>query len=185
MINHISIAVHNTKRVAEVLAELWNGYVFPFPPSPDSYFVLADDGRGSAVEVTPINTVLIPGEGFPPEENFDATTPTEEYEAKFVESDFSPRYTATHLAINTLLSAEEVKQIANREGWRTITANRGGGAFQLIEVWVENRFMLEVFTPEMTVRYVEVMKPQFLAQAMENMPLPPNQVVANELNLIG
>jgi hypothetical protein len=73
MINHISIAVRNPEKVAGVLAELWGGFVVPFPPAPNSFMVLANDGRGSAVEVTPIDTVLIPGEGFPPEENFDIT----------------------------------------------------------------------------------------------------------------
>ena len=75
MINHISIAVNDTKKVAGVLAELWNGTVIPFPPAPDSFMVLANDGRGSAVEVTPINTVLVPGEGFPPEDGFDDQYP--------------------------------------------------------------------------------------------------------------
>jgi hypothetical protein len=30
MINHISISAHNPEKVANVFAELWNGYVFPF-----------------------------------------------------------------------------------------------------------------------------------------------------------
>ncbi|HEY0658150.1 MAG TPA: hypothetical protein VGD05_06735 [Pyrinomonadaceae bacterium] len=47
MINHISIGVNNPEKVAGVLAELWDGYAFPFPPSPNSYFVLAGDGTGS------------------------------------------------------------------------------------------------------------------------------------------
>ncbi len=37
MINHISIAVHNPKKVADVIAELWDGIVVPFPPAPDSF----------------------------------------------------------------------------------------------------------------------------------------------------
>ena len=53
MINHISIAVNEPERVANVLAELWDGIVFPFPPAPDSFFVIANDGKGTAVEVTP------------------------------------------------------------------------------------------------------------------------------------
>jgi hypothetical protein len=36
MINHISIAVDEPQRVANVLAEIWDGMVFPFPPAPDS-----------------------------------------------------------------------------------------------------------------------------------------------------
>jgi hypothetical protein len=179
MINHISIAVRNPEKVAGVLAELWDGFVVPFPPAPDSFMVLANDGRGTAVEVTPIDTVLIPGEGFPPGENFDSSVPTEEYEAKFVKSDFAPQYVATHLNINTQLNEAEVKAIAKRENWRVLTCNRGEGLFQLIELWVEDRFMLEVMTPEQTARYVEVLQPEFLAQAF-GIHIP-----ANNLSLIG
>ena len=182
MINHISIAVENPEKVAGVLAELWNGMVFPFPPAPGSFFVLANDGRGSAVEVTPLNTILVPGEGLPPEEGFDTTTPTEEYEAKFVTSDFSPRYIATHLNINTPLSEAEVKEIARREGWRVLTCNRDRGLFQLIEVWIEDRFMLEVMTPEQTARYVEITSPEFIAEFF-GQQIPPT--TPENLNLIG
>lgn len=171
MINHISIGVENPEHVANFLAEIWNGYSFPFPPSPDSFIVVADDGKGTAVEVTPINIVLEPGDGFPALEGFDKTTPTEEFEARFVFGGESPKYVATHLAINTRLSESEVKAMAHREGWRTLTCNRGGGMFQLVEIWIENRFMLEVFTPEMTARYIEIMEPRFMAEAMQ-LPLP-------------
>ncbi len=184
MINHISIAVENPEKVANVLAELWNGMVLPFPPAPDSFIVLANDGRGSAVEVTPSNTILVPGEGLPPEEGFDANTLTEEYEAKFVTSDFAPPYVATHLNINTNLSEEEVKEIANREGWRVLTCNRDRGLFQLVEVWIENRFMLEVMTPEQTARYVEITSPEFIAQIFGGQ-IPPTELMTENSNLIG
>ena len=186
MINHISIAVNDTEKVANVLAEIWGGFVIPFPPAPNSFMVLANDGRGSAVEVTPIDTVLIPGEGFPPEESFDPNTPTEEYEAKFVQSDFTPRYVATHLNINTNLSEAEVKAIARREGWRVLTCNRGEGLFQLVELWIEDRFMLEVMTPEQTARYIEVTRPEFIAQAFgDAFQIPVPQAPAENLSLIG
>lgn len=183
MINHISIGVNNPEKVAGILAELWNGIVLPFPPSPNSFIVLANDGKGSAVELTPINTILVPGEGMPEEENFDATTLTEEYEAKFVESDFSPRYVATHLNVNTHLNEAEVKAIGRREGWRTLTCNRDKGLFQLIEIWIEDRFMIEVFTPEMTKRYLEITDPAFLAAAFGNFSAP-NTVSASNLKLV-
>lgn len=182
MINHISIAVENPEKVANVLAELWNGMVLPFPPAPGSFIVLANDGRGSAVEVTPLNTVLVPGEGLPPEEGFDANTPTEKYEAKFVTSDFSPRYIATHLNISTHLSESEIKEIARREGWRVLTCNRDRGLFQLIEIWIEDRFMLEVMTPEQTARYVEITDPEFIAEFF-GQQIPPT--ATENLNLIG
>ena len=184
MINHISIGAHNPEKVAGVLAELWGGTVIPFPPCPNSFMALAGDDRGTAVEVTPANTVLVPGEGLPPEENFDAATPTEEYEAKFVAGDAAPRYVATHLNISTHLSEREVKAIAGREGWRVVTCNRGEGLFQLIELWLEDRFMLEVMTPEQTARYVEVLSPESIA-AMQAQFLPAVPEAATELNLVG
>lgn len=185
MINHISIAAENPEKVAGVLTELWDGAMaIPFPPCPGGYIVIANDGRGSGVEIVPHKTVLVPGEGLPPEENFDLATPTEEHEAKFVQSDFAPPFVATHLNINTNLSEAEVKEIARREGWRVLTANRDKGFFQLIEIWVENRFMLEVMTPEQTKRYVEITDPVFLAQAFGSQ-IPPTETVTEQLNLIG
>ena len=184
MINHISIGVHNPEKVANVLNELWNGYAYPFPPSPKSFIVFADDNRGTLVEIIPINTVLVPGKGLPNEENFDINTPTREYEGAFVSSDFSPNFTATHLNINTNLSEAEIKAIAAREGWRCFTANRENGLFQLIELWIEDRFLLEVNTPEMTAKYVEMAQPQNWANFLQ-LPFEPKLQVPNNLNLIG
>lgn len=185
MINHISIAVNEPERVANVLAEIWDGMVFPFPPAPGSFFVVANDGKGSAVEVTPAGTIIVPGEGLPPEDDTNAAT--EEFEARFVKSDFVPRYVATHLNINTRKNIEQIRAIAKREGWRVLVANRGEGLFQLVEVWVENQFMLEVMTPEQTARYVEITSPEFIAKAMEmHPPTPPTvDTVVENLNVIG
>ena len=183
MINHISIAVNDPQRVANVLAEIWDGMVFPFPPAPNSFFVIANDGRGTAVEITPAGTVLVPGEGLPDENDADA--PTEEFEAKFVQSDFRPTYVATHLNISTKKSIEEIRDIANREGWRVLVCNRGEGLFQLIEVWIENSFMLEVMTPEQTARYVEITDPAFIAQAFAGAFDAHLAVKGENLNLIG
>lgn len=184
MINHISIGAHNPENVAGVLAELWNGYAYPFPPSPNSFIVFADDDRGTLVEITPINTVLVPGEGLPDEENFSLETPTGEHEAKFVSSDFSPKFVATHLNINTKLNEAEIKAIAKREGWRCFTANRENGLFQLIELWIEDRFLLEVNTPEMTAMYLELAQPQNWANLLE-MPFQPKTERPSEMSLIG
>ena len=62
--------------------------------------------------------------------------------------------------------------------------------FQLIELWVENTFMLEVMTPEMTERYIEITQPEFVKQAFEGMEeifpsAPPSSIPSAELNLIG
>ena len=185
MINHISIAAENPEKVAGFLTQLWDGAMaIPFPPCPGGYIVIANDGRGSGVEIIPHKTVLVPGEGLPAEENFSMNTLTEEYEAKFVQSDFAPPFVATHLNINTNLSEAAVKEIAQREGWRVVTCNRDRGLFQLIEVWIEDRFLLEVMTPEQTKRYLEITDPAFLAQAF-GAPIPPTETVTEQLNLIG
>ena len=188
MINHISIAVNEPERVANFIAELWDGRVYPFPPAPDSFFVLADDGKGTAVEISPAGTVLIPGEGLPDENDLGAET--SQYEAKFVQSEYVPRYVATHININTEKSIQEVRELADREGWRVLVCNRGGGLFQLVEVWVENTFMLEVMTPEQTARYIEITDPKFMEAAFEvalknNYPAPTLEKIPAELNLIG
>lgn len=183
MINHISVGVENPGNVAKVMAELWDGYAFPFPPSPGGYIVFADDGRGSAVEFVPANIELLPGTGLPSDENFSIETPTEEFEGSFQYAERAPKYISVHLAVNSPLSETEVKAIARREGWRVMTANRAGGMFQLIEIWVENRFMIEVFTPEMTARYVEIATPQSWAGFLQ-IPFEVRPVRPNNLNLI-
>lgn len=170
MINHVSIAVNDPERVANFVAELWDGRVYPFPPAPGSFFVLANDGRGSALEITPAGTVIIPGKGMPDENDLSAVT--EEYEAHFVKSEYVPQYVATHININTQKSIDEIRELAKREGWRVLVCNRGEGLFQLVEVWVENNLMLEVMTPEQTARYIEITSPAFMeaafADAMKN-----------------
>ena len=187
MINHISIAANEPERVGNFLAKLWDGIVFPFPPSPGSYIVFANDGKGTAVEVLPSGTALVPGEGLPDENDLNAAT--EEFEGQFVQSELKPRYVATHLNISTEKSIEEVRDLAKSEGWRVLVCNRDRGLFQLIEVWIENTFMLEVMTPEQTQRYVQITDPEFIKSAigdlMSQTSQPVNRPVPAELNLIG
>ncbi|MCW5959627.1 MAG: hypothetical protein KIS76_05645 [Pyrinomonadaceae bacterium] len=171
MINHISIGAENTENVANVLAEICGGYAMPFPPSPNSWIVVVDDGLGSAIEVTPNNVILEPGEGLPPESDYDITFPTEEYEAKFIETDKTEGFTGTHLNLNTMISEADLFALAKREGWRALKANRGAGTFQLIEIWIENRFMLEVMTPAMTEVYQNLMNSKTYAEWL-NIPVP-------------
>ena len=186
MINHISIAVNEPEKVANVLAEIWDGIVYPFPPAPDSFFVLANDGRGSALEIIPNGTVLVPGEGMPDENDLEAAT--EEYEAKFIQSELKPRYVATHININTQKSIEEIREIARREDWRVLVCNRGEGLFQLVEVWIENTLMLEVMTPEQTARYIEITNPAFMEKAFSgafDAHIEVSKQAQENLNVIG
>lgn len=172
MINHISFGVNNPEKVANVIAELWGGVAMPFPPSPGGYAAFADDGRGTMVELVPIDVHLIPGTDYPDEATFTKDTPTEEFEGSFVAGNEPSLFGSVHLNINSPLDEDSIKAIAKREGWRCFTANRGGGLFQLIEFWVENRFMIEVNTPEMTEVYQKTVTPENWAAFLQ-MPLPP------------
>jgi hypothetical protein len=149
MIHHISIGAKDPQRVARVIAELWQTEALPFPPVPGSYIVIADDKHGTAIEVTPLGTEILPGEG-------DA-------EARSRVNDDASPFTATHAAISVPLSTGRVKEIAAREGWRTGTFERGG-AFQVVEFWVEDRLMLELLPPEMAQRYLDFLTTRNFAE---------------------
>jgi len=172
MINHMSIGVNNPEKVANILAELWGGVAMPFPPSPGGFVALADDGKGTIVEFVPADVQLVPGTGYPDEATFTKETKTDDYEATFVPGNETSLFGSVHLNINSPHNEETIKAIAKREGWRCFTANRGGGIFQLIELWIENRFLLEVNTPEMTEAYQSMVNPENWAKFLE-MPLPP------------
>jgi hypothetical protein len=147
MIHHISIAARDPRRVAEVLAELWQGYSMPFPPFPGAYIIMPGDEHGSAIEVSPLGTELVPGgdgEELQPVSNTNA----------------SP-YTATHAALSVPVSEERIKEVAARAGWRAETFDRG--PFSVVEVWVENRLLIEMLPPAMQGDYLASMKPDTLA----------------------
>ena len=172
MINHISIGANNPERTANVIAELWGGYAFPFPPSPGGWVAMADDGRGTMVEVVPSHVQLVPGIGFPEAEGFTQETVTDDYEATFEPDNDVTLFGSAHLNINSPLNEDAIKAIAKREGWRCFTANRSRGLFQLIVFWIEDRFLIEVNTPEMTAKYQELMTAENYAKFLES-PMPP------------
>ena len=110
--------------LAEMIAEIWGGEAFPFPPiSDDGWIALAGDERGSAMEVYPIDVVLRESDG-----DADAHG---EYTGKTA-------FTATHGAMATSLTSEAVLAIAEREGWPAKYRKRGG-MFGVIELWIEGR----------------------------------------------
>lgn len=145
MIFHLSFAARDPQRAAQVVAELWGGEAFPFPPvARGSWVAISGDERGSTMEVYPFGAELHPVEG-----DADAV-------ARMVPD--APSHVATHAAIATHLSVAEVEALAARHGWQTKYRKRGG-VFGVIEFWVENSFLLEVLTPEMQAEYVGFMSP--------------------------
>lgn len=140
MLYHVSIAADDPAHVAGVMAEIMGGESLPFPPVSDNgWIVLTDDAHRSALEVYPAGTVLREADG-----DADARG----------EISGQDRFTATHAAIGTEMSSGGVFAIAARENWPAKYRKRGG-AFGVIELWVEGRQMLEILTPEMQAEYVE------------------------------
>ncbi len=143
MIFHVSIAAGEPQRVAGVIAELWRGAALPVPPLADgSWIAMAGDARNSAIEVYPFGSVLVPADG----DDGDG-------DARAVLDPVPSARTATHVAIATDLSAEEVYAIGRREGWSTRYRLRGA-LFGVIEFWLENAVMIEVLTPSMQREYL-------------------------------
>jgi len=139
MIFHVSIESDDPRRTATALAEIWGGAALPFPPvGVGSWAAIADDGRGSMIEVYPRGTELHEGAGNDPVFGIQGT----------------PRRNGPfHIAIGTRLDADVVAAIARRNGWRAKHCRREG-RFGLIELWIDGCLMIEVLTPEMQEEYV-------------------------------
>ena len=149
MIHHISIAANNPFHVAEVLAEIFEGQVIPFPEHPGSYMALMLDSHGTIIEVLPRGTELRPG---------TLTEPCQEAQ----NSNASP-YTATHAAVSVPTSEAQIRLIAEREGWHVARFDRAG-FFDVIELWIENQQMIELLPAELAAKYLAFMHPKNLQQ---------------------
>ncbi|QSA96896.1 hypothetical protein [Methylococcus sp. EFPC2] len=152
MIHHISIAAQNPEHVAAVLAEVLGGVSFAFPPARGGYIALCDDGHATAIEVYLAQTLMQPGEA--------------DEEVRFVDEGQAQGYSPTHAAISVARDEAAIHAIAQREGWRAVTCERGG-LFKVVEFWVENRQLIEFLTPEMARDYLATITPQKWAGYLE------------------
>ncbi len=150
MICHVSVEADNPREVAEALAEIWAGVATPFPPVVEgAWIAMAKGNLGTAVEVYPRGTDLT---------RQDDDAPPESIRSAFygIPGERVGPSNATHLAISTDLDEDAVLAWARRQG---LDANvyRRGGAFGVIEVWIEDRLMVEILTPEMQAEYRALM----------------------------
>jgi hypothetical protein len=148
VIHHISIPAKNPLHVAEVLAELFNGYSAPFPSHPESYVAFAGDDYGTLIEVYPLGTEMIPGEDDKP--------------IQYQKPNATNQFIATHAAISIPLDQSQIDSIAARENWRCLRCSRG--FFDVIEFWIENAVLLELATPELAQQYTTALAPEKLAE---------------------
>jgi hypothetical protein len=137
MIHHLSLPAQNPLHVAGVLTELLGGTLTAFGPHPNSYIAWAGDAAGTAIEVYPVGTELFPHPGAG--------------QAQFRTAPGPSGFSATHAAVSVPRTESEIMAIANREGWRALRLSRGWN--DVIELWVENRVLLEIMTPAMAGNY--------------------------------
>lgn len=142
MLFHLSIDARDPQRVATVLAELFgSGAAMPFPPVGDgSWVAMAGDERNTMVEIYPRGSLLVGVEG----------------DADPIAIGGGVGRSSTHFAMATALGQADVMAIAQREGW-PVKYRKRGGAFGVIEVWLEGDRMIEVLTADMQQEYLAMM----------------------------
>jgi len=149
MIHHVSISAKNPQHVAGVLAELMGGKCYPFPGRLVDSFMAVGDNGATMIEVYPEPVTLEPGAG------------DEQVNWGTTKSDVG--YTPFHILLSVPLDEAAVQRIGDREGWRTRRFGRGAPGqkpfFDVIEVWVENRLMIEVATADMLPAYQKMIAP--------------------------
>jgi hypothetical protein len=140
MLFHVSIEADDPRRVAVVLAEILGGAAAPFPSvGQGSWVALADDERGTMIEIYARGTELHIAEG--------------DGDAFGIQG---PRRlnSGVHLALATGLQMREIFSLALREGWPAKYCRRGG-IFGVIELWIEGCQLVEVLTEEMQREYLD------------------------------
>jgi hypothetical protein len=159
MIAHFSIPLREPRRVADVFAHLIDGVVMPFPVVPGAWVAIARDGSGTGVEVLPEASAHHPGEG-----DCDPTRKAEgaevmPWEVQIRQDGALQQASGFHVALTSPRSAEAIMAVATAEGWRAAICDRGG-VFDLIEVWIENRFLIEVIPPRGLQWYLAFYTPE-------------------------
>ena len=142
MIHHLSIHARDPKHVASVLVEMFGGTLTGFGPYANSYIAWMGDEHGTAIEVYPAGTEMLPDAGGG--------------QANFRHVPGASEFSSTHAAISIGRSREQIHAFATREGWRAIELPRGPN--NVIEFWIENAVMLELLTPDMAADYVAAMR---------------------------
>lgn len=140
MIAHVSMPADDCERVAKVLATMMEGGALRFPPGgPNAWNVWSKD-NGFQIVVTPRGHVMVAGDE----------------EQEWRDRGSRDRACESHFAIAVDRSAAEIVAIAADAEWRARICNRGG-FFDLVEVWVENAYLVEVLDPDQAADYRRAM----------------------------
>ena len=155
MIHHISMPAREPYEVAKVLARLIGGRAYHFPgPLPGAAMAVSGDRHGTVIEVYPEATVLAPGEGEEPADF--RSQPAGSQRA-------AGGHAGWHALLSVPLDRAAIERIGAEAGWRTRLFGRAAPGqppfFHVIEVWVENRLMLELAPADLIEAYENFMQP--------------------------
>ena len=160
MILHVSIETKDPERLGKAIAEISCGVAAPLDRLVNGSWIAYCGGNPlSAIEVFPLGTDIRRSSG-----NDSA------WNSAWKREPDPSRPTATHIALGTDLSNDEVLAIIKRNGWDGKHVLRGD-RFGLIEMWVSDHLVVEWFTKEMRVSYEQTMR-QVLAGVGETASSP-------------
>jgi hypothetical protein len=158
MIAHFSIPARDPRRTAQVFATLIDGACMPFPVVPGAWVAIARDGSGTGVEVLPEASAHNQGAGDADPSRRANGPEVMPWEVQIRQDGAPQEASGFHVAITSPLSVEEIVAVGRAEGWRAVPCDRGG-VFDLVELWIENRFLVEVLPPAGTQRYLAFYQP--------------------------
>ncbi len=164
MIHHLSVAAADPQGVGQFFADIMGGVVVDFPPNPGSCMVFKADGRGTAIEIYPAGSVMIPN-GEPG--------------AIFLRQPEAFGRSPTHFALSIDLPQDEALARAKAKGWDAFICDRGGH-FRVVEVWIENTWLVELLPPTFAAEYLGFAK-AVTQMADPNMALDDHQPQARTL----
>lgn len=137
---HLSIDAQDPQYVASVLADIMGGTVLPFPPCPGAFIVFDRADDGTAIEVYPLGMQVIRGQD----------------QIAFVQGPDISGPVAVHICLTSDLPEAQLLDIGAKAGWTARTCNRG--PFDCVELWLENRVLIEALDPAMTADYRRTMR---------------------------
>lgn len=132
---HLSINANEPEDVATFLAQVMGSVAMPFPPFPDCWIAFTSEDDGTAIEVYPTTHVLEAGK--------------EQVSCEIKAHD--ARSTFVHAALCATLSRTEIISLASDRGWIARICDRG--PFECVEVWLENRLLVELLDVDMQQDY--------------------------------
>jgi hypothetical protein len=138
VIAHVSLPADDCAFVARVLADMLGGGALPFPPGGPAAYTCWSKDNAYQIVVTPRGHLLIEG----PEEQTWVSRPRPD----------GDRASESHIALAAPRSAAEIVEISHAAGWHARVCSRAG-FFDVVEVWVENAYLVEVLDPAQFAQY--------------------------------